>query len=413
MDVIQHAWIVRESQSLAEVFAGIRNSQPHGITHASVVWTMEQSSTRAYFLGEKDKPVSKWRYWDEQSNSYHDVDNESPPFVEAFLQNGAFTRIDGPRDSVKGTCLVGRAWSNGTLSGQTFPQSWTWRSQCLINEFEGPIPLDRFVRLLRSLIAADSAFGAAISRYGIDEDRVALCPGVWSAFLAFVSDFGFIPTHQYCRVQLFSTRLIDGDWIQYFHALQPGEWNLVSSSREGKEDFPMRPKYDIDNGNIWVGATWEDFFQVCEMACLWLSSTPVTGWDRLEPFPGKDKVEQNQNSDCVSIDERTASPLASGLGKDSSRKSRAWYPAFDTVADDYRTACLKDHEHLILKGWMNSKTAVYFKRIGFSFETVYKAFNSNRDEWWPQLARELREAQIEINERTRERTGKKKPTREK
>jgi hypothetical protein len=112
--------------------------------------------------------------------------------------------------------------------------------------------------------------------------------------------------------------------------------------------------------------------------------------------------------------EQTASPLASGQKKNSVTKDRSWYPTNDKVFDDYLQACLTEETHLKLKTWLQSKSPTYFKKIGFKWSTVYKSFTSNRAKWWPQLERELRDAGIHVDyERTREGTGKKKPTTEK
>ncbi len=140
---------------------------------------------------------------------------------------------------------------------------------------------------------------------------------------------------------------------------------------------------------------------------------PVRAQDRTECEGDESADAKQENFDSNSTDETLASRLASAPKKESSGNSKPWHPAFKSVADDYLKACLKHRKHLELKTWLGSKTEKYFRKAGFALTTTYAAFSANRAAWWPQLEKELTEAGITICERTRQRTGKKNPTRRK
>ncbi len=285
MEAIQHAWIVREAQRLANSYAEIRASHPRGITSASIVWMMERSEARARLFEGPDRPIPSWRFWDGESETYQTVESSIPPFMHAFLQRGTFTRVGKAKEDASGTLMEGSAFARGSVSTIPFPASWKWKTLCLINHFEDKFPLKRDVRLVVELIKADAQFAEALSRFGIANESPHLCPNIWTSFLTLVSEFNLIPAENYIRCQMFAVRVEKG-WILYSHYLDDGSWDLVTTSCEGKSNTVMRPKWDIDNGNVWVAASWEDYFKVCEMACLWIATTPIDGWKKFEKPQG-------------------------------------------------------------------------------------------------------------------------------
>jgi len=613
VDDIWQPWIRNEATRLAEVFSDIRVK--HVNTTASLAWLMTRCDYRAGLFEEERFQIPDWTYFDTELNEYRTAVESPPEFVSAFLASGGLTGIGDPPKKLKRTIAKGNAHCRASISGNRVPDSWGWETWCQINRFESDFPVSRSITLIDGLAASSPELRKGLESFGFAVN--ANCPTMWFLFLAYLSEFELIPAKNFCRTQFFAVRH-EGKWLMYGYFPERGSWDLVSSSLERRPEV-MAPKWDVNNGRIWVGANWEDFFKVCEMACLWIAagSTPAPtrtaavpeshskanletacslaqqcilkgnsliqtaatsphveqflgedmevdtlpavifafleflddaasrlnsvrsfysglaarvvqienrqglcfhgiAWDfahriwghvrlvvssvwalnpvgedpvmpgfrflidreailtnleeirttlkelkpiedgkrfrlelqaeflqgvkvlpafsatgsdcdpaetqpdptrtepRVEADAGRDSIDKiHQQSDIEPQNDRTASALTSAQGKESSGNSKTFHPVFRTVADDYRQACLKERKHLPLKTWLNSRSPKYFKKIGYASTTICAAFNDNHAEWWPQFAKELTEAGIRLCERTRQRTGKKKPTLEK